>query len=207
MNQGSIDTALHAISLKNTSTLTLIHTIGKFKFEANSTLRRANDAIDTDVFESNVTTYKNIVHSLLDKRNQCKSAKTMPIKSILFGSLSDGHNIPWWHSYSVAKNSLKELAESFAAQNEYFSSFCFNLGSLNTKEERDLRPCGDPRFWVTPQKVVKQSMDFVEGFRDPVIRYHDIFAEWPHFSKDYYDNHCALLQKWKREMSPLNYSI
>jgi short-subunit dehydrogenase len=104
-------------------TITLIHPVGKFKFERDSSpvIDTDQDGIDDEVYGTNVLTLKNTIKALLSLVN-----RNQKIKVCGFASVSDKHDIPFWNSYTKSKNILRGYLKELCEQN-YIHALMVNV--------------------------------------------------------------------------------
>jgi NADP-dependent 3-hydroxy acid dehydrogenase YdfG len=192
LDEHKIEEVISKIDFSGREELCLIHAVGGFKFEKNSTdIKDADqDGIDDDVYATNVLTLKNILKSLLNHRPGV-------IKVCAFASVSDRHNIPFWASYTRAKNImrgyLKELCESGRIQ-----ALIVNVSTVDTGNENHLRPHADKTYWLQPQEIALKTIPELISLSP--YKEIDVYKEKPDFDPEYYLDHEAILKKWEEEM-------
>lgn len=179
--------------------IALVHPVGKFTFEWGDSLAGASgEKIDPEVYRSNVETFQNIAEPLL--RLTAALRTEMQITLCGFGSVSDTHDVPYWYSYSAAKNALRtyirgKIAEHGGAVRGLF----VNVSTVDTGNENLLRPYADKRYWLKPLEVVRASLSALlgkeEGWREisVICRKSDVDPH-THYNPD------VVLERWKREM-------
>ncbi len=184
------------IHLVNIRELYLIHATGMFLFEEDSLpiIDTDNDCIDDRIYGSNVETFFNLARPLIHRIGE--ESKNHPIRLTLcaFGSISDRYSVPFWQSYSKAKDILREFIRSNVG--ECVRGVFINLSSAEKEEER---PFADKTYWLACQEVFNRSMRAIldNGLYWQEI---DIFKPNPNYRPDYFFNHVALKEKWLREM-------
>lgn len=203
LNASEVATQIAKIDLSFISEVFLIHPVGKFAFEQNGQPRhdQDGDGIDDEVFRSNVETFHNIVSPLLTKLNeQAKNGNPIPMTMCAFGSVSDCYEIPYWQSYARAKGILRNFMHSLVdyKPNGLIRGLMINLSSVDTENERTLRPSADKTYWLKCEEIVEQTMMLLlqQGRCWQEI---DILKPDPNFEADYYLNLQKILEKWTRE--------
>lgn len=189
LDKNKLTDQLNTIPFTEYSTVVYIHTVGKFKFEISG----GGKDIDQDVYESNVTTFENIKNILLKK---------IPHKTNIvfccFGSISDRYHVPYWKSYTQAKNQLRAVMKNVSTLSHVRSVF-INVSTVDTGNENKLRPYAEKSFWLAPDKIVRESMETILFGTQDYAEF-DIFEPHPDFSKKYYSDHQAILKKWTTEL-------
>jgi len=183
--------------LERVPNILLIHPVGKFKFERDGTPESDNDCngIDDEVQSSNITTFQNIVRYLLEKR---KEGNISLIKLVAFGSISDPYGIPWWGSYSKSKLMLRRYIRELTRIEPMVQGIFVNLSSINTSNERKLRPFADTTYWLSPNEVVAKSVPIIENSRYQYLEL-DIFKPCPNYHENYYKEFDALKKEWLKD--------
>lgn len=160
-----------------------IHPVGKFKFE------KEDGVLDIELFKSNVETFTCIFDYLLNL--------DVEIVVVCFGSISDKYNVPFWRSYTYAKNFLRKLLK----YNKYHNvkSLFVNVSTVDTGNENKLRPHGKKKYWLSVGEVVEETFTKITKISEKFEEV-DVFKYNPEFDPSYYSNKNAILQKWKDEM-------
>lgn len=175
-------------------TITLIHPVGKFKFERNSTeiIDTDRDGIDDQVYATNVLTLKNTLKVLFSYSN-----RSQKIKVCTFASISDKYNIPFWSSYTKSKNIIRGYLKELCEQS-YIHALMVNVSTVDTGNENLLRPNADRTYWLPPDEIVSQTLPELVN----ISSYKEIslFKKKPDFDENYYLDHEAILRKWEKEM-------
>jgi short-subunit dehydrogenase len=193
-NEGETAKALSGIDVTKYKTITLIHPVGKFKFEKNreQIVDTDKDGIDDEVYSTNVITLKNLLKVLLPKLTHGQH-----VKIVTFASISDKHDIPYWTSYTKSKNIIRGYLKDLCAQN-YIHALMVNVSTVDTGNENLLRPNADKTYWLHPEEIVSQTLIEIKNISS--YKEIDLFKEKPDFKEDYYLNHEAILNKWEKEM-------
>lgn len=197
LNEGEISDALKAFDFTRFKTVTLIHPVGKFKFEKASSniIDIDKDGIDDEVYATNVITLKNTLKVLLSSLN-----RNQKIKVCAFGSISDKHDIPFWNSYTKSKNIIRGYLKDLCEQN-YIHALMSNVSTVDTGNENLLRPNADKTYWLHPDEIVSQTLPELVNISS--YKEIDLFKENPDFDENYYLDHEAILKKWKNEMGKM----
>lgn len=178
--------------------IALVHPVGKFTFEYNSLASASGEKIDSEVYRSNVETFQNIAEPLL--RRTAASRTEMQITLCGFGSVSDTYDVPYWYSYSAAKNALRtyirgKIAEHGSAVRGLF----VNVSTVDTGNENLLRPYADKRYWLQPLEVVRASLAALLGHEEG-WREISVICQKPDVDPTTHYHPDVVLERWKREM-------
>jgi len=180
------------LSFADLERVVLIHPVGRFKFEDPD--NGDPGTLDEDVVRSNVATFYNVAIPIM----ACNAEHGVRYMTMVaFGSVSDPENVELWRSYTEAKNKLRDYLKSVCCWSQ--RGVMVNISSTLTEKEDRLRPNADRTYWLSPEKVVNDSMETIlaEG---PAYSEIDIFEKKPGFDRSYYRDNHALLVKWRREM-------
>ncbi|OIO42985.1 hypothetical protein AUJ64_03370 [Candidatus Pacearchaeota archaeon CG1_02_39_14] len=190
LHSNELDKKMSKLNLKEFAEIIFIHLVGKFKFEDKEGSKR----LDKKIYDSNVTTFVNManIFSKLVERNK-------KVVFCCFGSVSDKFDIPYWKSYTQSKKELRRIVKDLS-KNKNIRSVFVNVSTVLTDNENKLRPFADKTYWLNPKKVVQKSIREIIFGKSQFIEL-DVFEPHPRFKQDYYLNHKALYDKWKREMS------
>lgn len=185
---------IQKINLDGIEKITLIHPVGKFKFEPEGIpeVDKMRCGIDDEIFRSNVDTFHNIVRTLFEQR---RSNSNISLTFTAFGSLSDPHNVPWWGSYTKSKLVLRKEMRELSRVEKLVNSVFINLSSVRTSNESKTRPYADTKYWLSPKEVVERSVSIIENPPQPYVEL-DLFNPSPEYTSSYYDNFDVLRKKW-----------
>ncbi len=194
LEEEKVKEVLELTDLDSFNEIVLIHTVGKFKFENDESKieDKDGDGIDDEIYKTNVITTKNILKYV--KQNINGRAE---IKVCVFASVSDKYSIPYWSSYTRAKNILRGYLQTLS-ENQIVSALVVNVSTVDTGNENLLRPNADKTYWLKPEEIVTRvlpELNDLDGYTEI-----DIIKEHPDFKKDYYINHESILEKWHSEM-------
>lgn len=191
--------AIAKLPLNDVGEITLIHTVGAFKFEEEGIAEHDadGDGIDDEVYASNVTTFENVVVPLLERLRQEKLSVRLTVCG--FGSASDKYGVKYWQSYTRAKNMLREKLRSLTEESGFdVRSIFVNVSTTDTGNENRLRPLADKTYWLSPQEIVERSVQAIEvSLQWSEI---EIIKPMPGFTPEYYRDSERILKKWKGEM-------
>jgi NAD(P)-dependent dehydrogenase (short-subunit alcohol dehydrogenase family) len=203
LDQAQTAREIQNINLLEIKDIIFVHAVGKFKFEENGRpdLDRNHDGIDDEIYSSNVETFSNVVNPLLARlQREASDRNSIPISVCAFGSVSDKYEVPFWRSFSKAKNILKGiLGEMVESSGGFVRGTFINVSSVNTYNENTLRPNADTSGWLQPEDVVEQSLPFILDY-SVSWKEIDIFKSVPGFGPHYYRDLKRILKKWKKEM-------
>lgn len=199
LNSSEVMKAIEALSLEDISDITLIHPVGKFKFEESGVPENDanNDGIDDEVYASNVITLENILETLLIRME--KEGRVIPLTVCAFGSISSKYDIPYWRSYTRAKNIVRSTLRTLSGNKERKIRGVFvEVSTTDTGNENLLRPHADKTYWLSPKEIVERSVSAIMG-SEPFVEL-GIYKPWPEFTSNYYENIEQIREKWGREM-------
>lgn len=214
--------AIHSIDLCEYQDVVLIHGVGRFKFEtmsafcARSDSNRENvtafdDEIDQEVLSSNYHTFLHLANPLLAKLEQLQAQNCHPTLALCgFGSVTDKYKIPFWHSYTYAKDLtrtfINELIDSDRLTTRIRGRF-INVSTTDTGNENKLRPYAtaeEKRYWLKPQKIVDQSVAHIDCLQPAWLEI-DVYEPMPDFDRNaYYRNAERIREKWERQMGVIH---
>lgn len=198
LDDNQISAAFKDFDFSDFGTVTLIHPVGKFKFEKSSSsiTDTDKDGIDDEVYTTNVVTLKNTLKVLLSFLN-----RSQKIKVCAFASISDKHDIPFWNSYTKSKNIIRGYLKDLCEQN-YIHALVVNVSTVDTGNENLLRPNADKTYWLHPEEIVSQTLPELVSISS--YKEIDLFKEKHDFDENYYLDHEAILKKWEKEMGSSN---
>jgi short-subunit dehydrogenase len=204
LDQEEVKESLSNLDVKPYKEIIFIHPIGMFKFEREGIplLDKNKDGIDDDIFASNVTTFLNvfkIVKDKIKKEANCKIKLTI----FAFGSITHNYNIPFWQSYTKSKQYLKKIIKQNLEEKSFKIRCIFvNVSTVDTGNERNLRPCADRSYWLTPQEIVKISLKYLRGNNKWMEI--SLYKNNPNFDPTWYTNHENVLKRWQEQMGIKN---
>ena len=200
LNELAVNTTVASLDIDGIEKILFIHAVGIDKFEPKGVphIDYDGDGIDDEVYNSNVTTFLNLATPLIEKTNRLKILMTI----CNIGSISDVYMVPFWQSFSRAKNIMRQYVKSI--NNPLVRGIFLNVGS--TFDESDINKSGrikaDTTYWQTSKELVQKSAPCI----DEVMNGHAMFAEFdfykhnPHFRPDYFTNLPNLYFIWQRDM-------
>ena len=113
------------------------------------------------VYLTNVETFRNVRPHLTQYLLNNPSSK---LKAVGIGSTSDIYDIPFWHSYTYSKNELRKELRLFYGNPQTFgraSTLLINVSTVSGEQLSTERPYISREFCLTPEEVVKSSLDCV----------------------------------------------
>ncbi len=181
--------------------LIYLHLVGKFRFEdANHPIRDENeDGIDDLIYESNVTTFRNVKPCLVDYLRRNPSAR---LKIVAIGSASDLYNIPYWQSFTRAKYELREEFREMYGDSETFgrvSALFINVSTVAGKQLSAERPFISKEFCLSPKEVVEQSLPYVLDEKPGCLEI-TVIKPNPNFSTDWRVSNENIRRRWYQDM-------
>lgn len=192
---------LKKINFSDFDEVTLIHPIGMFKFEHSGKPEKDtnNDGIDDEIYSSNILTFTNLFGLLKSELGKVEGHPQLVVCA--FGSISDQYNIPFWNSYTRSKNLLRKKIKSSVVRckNIKVKGVFVNVSTVDTGNERNLRPHADRHYWLTPKEIVDSSVEIIEKGRRSYTEI-NIYKENPDFNPTWYTNHENILDRWEKQM-------
>ncbi len=175
--------------------LLYVHLPGKFRYEDDKhPIKDADlDGVDDEIYATNVTTFRNVKPYLLDYLKNNKSGR---LKIIAIGSTSDIYDIPFWHSFTHAKNELrKEFRRLYGHPETYGRVSCLfiNVSTTDGRQLETERPFISKRYCLTPNEVLAQALPYIlddkpSSLELTVIKPNPSFAEPNYLSYDQVKN-------------------
>ncbi|NEO69655.1 SDR family NAD(P)-dependent oxidoreductase [Moorena sp. SIO3H5] len=210
LDSQAAEQAITNLDLSEVSDVILIHGVGKFKYEIETETPEADwddKGIDDEIFSSNYHTFVNVAQPLVEKLNQehqCNRQTTLALCG--FGSVTDKYKIPFWRSYTYAKDTLRSYIQDLAQSEDWqglIRGRFINVSTTDTGNENKLRPnatAEEKKYWLKPEKIVQQSLESLESFQ-PLWQEIDVYEPMPGFEPDdYYSNYDKIQEKWQRQM-------
>ncbi len=206
----AVKQAIAELDLEDISDVILIHGVGKFKYEHEcdvSALGNTPEEVDDEIFSSNYQTFVNVAEPLIEKLNhEHQKGRKTTLALCAFGSITDKYKIPFWRSYTYAKDSLRHYIKELSHSEEWkglIRGRFINVSTTDTGNENKLRPKAtieEKQYWLKPVKIVRNSIDALECLT-PLWQEIDIYEPMPGFDPhSYYNNPQKIQQKWKRQM-------
>ncbi len=194
LNAEKVKETVEQMDLQNTSEILCIHTIGidKFEFSGKPDIDQDGDGIDDEVYASNVRTFTNLAHPLIDRSLKMKIA----VHFVGVASISDIYKVPFWQSYSRSKDELRKFMRQTPSN---VRGTMLNVSSVNTNLEQYHRPFAERTYWLYPDDLVTKAIPLIERTGIKYVEA-DIFNPSPDYTPDYFTNHQKLLAKWLKEM-------
>lgn len=145
----------------NDNNVVYIHLPGEFRFEDENHLivDMNGDGVDDSIYHSNVTTFVNITPALYDLVK-----RTTHLKLVAIGSTADLYNVPYWNSFTIAKNKLRALHRKFYGDhdnNNKVSSLFVNVSTTDGTQLAGERPYIDKTYVLQPSEIVDQSLEWL----------------------------------------------
>ncbi len=200
LDETATSQALKSLNLAGIERILYLHAVGMDKFEPKGVPHIDNDGdgIDDEIYNSNVGAFVNLATPLIEKATSHK----IPLTLGNIGSISDVYVVPFWQSFSRAKNKVRQYVKSMIGP--LVKGIFLNVGSTLDEEGiyRYGRIHADTTYWQTSQELVQQSAPLI----DEVINGSFKFAEFdfykynPYFRPDYFTNLPKLYFTWQRDM-------
>ena len=152
-------------------------------------------------------TFTHLVNLLLAKLEQLQGHGCHPTLALCgFGSVTDKYKIPFWHSYTHAKDLTRSFVQDLIDSDRLVTRIrgrFINVSTTDTGNENKLRPYAtreEKRYWLKPEKIVAQSIAQIDCL-DPAWLEIDVYEPMPGFYRDeYYRNYQRFREKWERQM-------
>jgi hypothetical protein len=175
------------LDLQGHNKIVLIHAMGKFKLEMDRDIN--NSAVDPDVLTSNYQSAQNIIDVFM-------KISFSSILFIAFSSIVEKYKFPYFYSYDEAKRRLKNFLISKSS--ESFESIVFNISTLNTAQERKLRPFAeDMQYWLNSEELVKYCFKYILEITNMNYAEVNIYIDRKDFNeKNFVSDH---KNRWLRE--------
>jgi len=146
-----------------TTNLVYLHMIGKFRFEdeKHPITDKDGNGIDDETYATNVTTFRNAVPYLIEHLHR-NDQNRLTIVGI--GSTSDLYGIPFWQSFTRAKQELrKDFRRLYGAPELYgrVRSLIINVSTVDGEQLKKERPFISKEYCLSPEEVVRQSLELV----------------------------------------------
>jgi hypothetical protein len=198
----SIAEAFKGIDFSQYDKITFLHLIGNDKYDSRGyPIIQKMATIEPDVYDTNVNTFKYPFRYLLETIGNFRQAtgKDIKLKTVLLGGIADKYGLFVIESFCEAKNICRQYMRSAVELNpNWVSGLSINISSMITRYSKKIRPFADITYWLTPDEVVKQSMDTLmmegSGFKEI-----EIYKKSPQFKKGYYEDKEAIYHKWSKE--------
>jgi len=178
-----------------------LHLVGKFVFQdENHSINDENkDGIDDDTYLTNVETFRNVRPHLTQYLLNNPSSK---LKAVGIGSTSDIYDIPFWHSYTYSKNELRKELRLFYGNPQTFgraSTLLINVSTVSGEQLSTERPYISREFCLTPEEVVKSSLDCVLDSKTNCIEM-TLVKPNPEFLKADFWSDSNVRKRWYKDM-------
>lgn len=165
--------------------LLYVHLPGKFRFEdKNHPITDKNgDGVDDEIYETNVTTFRNVKPLLLGYLDNNPNSK---LKIVGIGSTSDLYEIPFWQSFTRAKNELrKEFRAIYGLPHNYgrVSSLFINVSTTEGSQLAIERPFISKDFVLKPKDILSQSLPYILDNRPSFLEI-SVIKPNPNFTTD-----------------------
>jgi len=209
LDRQSIAQEIAQLDLTSIDDVILIHGVGKFKYESEcevAALGNTAEEVDDEIFSSNYQTFVNIAEPLTKKLNQEHEQGCQTTLALCgFGSITDKYKIPFWHSYTYAKDSLREYIKELAKSPEWgglIRGRFINVSTTDTGNENKLRPYAtaeEKKYWLKPETVVEKAIAEILSMT-PLWQEIDVYEPLPGFDpQEYYTNFKEIKSKWQRQ--------
>lgn len=187
--------------IQPTDHLIWIHLVGKFRFEDayHPIADNDGDGIDDSIYATNLTTFTTVAPHLatLLARNP-----RMKLTVIGIGSALDMYRLPFWRSFTLAKDALrKEFRALYGNPAQYgrVRTLFVNVSTVAGTQLQFERPFKDPEYCLNPQEVVMQSLPFVLDPASACIEL-NVIKPHPSFTQSDFLQESRVRKRWYRDM-------
>jgi hypothetical protein len=176
-----------------------IHLPGEFRFEDENHPIYDNDGdgLDDSIYHSNVTTFENATPALYNLVKNCKHLRIVAI-----GSTADLYDVPYWNSFTRAKDKLRGLFRKFYGDHENdnkVSSLFVNVSTTDGSQLAGERPYIDKTYVLQPIEIVTQSAEFVLATSKSCIEINILKSNPEWMDDDYFELH-NIRARWYHDM-------
>jgi short-subunit dehydrogenase len=187
------------LDLKDVSRIVYMHAIGIDKFEPQGRphIDFDGDGIDDEVLSSNYSAFIHLAEPLIDIVKTTK----IPMTICNIGSISDIFQVPYWQSFSRAKNMVRQFGKSINETG--INSLVLNVSSTldedgNTYGRKNI----ETTYWQTTNELIEKSFRVLDDFYKVSSNYaeFDFFKFNPSFRRDYFTNLPELYATWQRDL-------
>ncbi|MFA6460646.1 MAG: hypothetical protein WCV90_00125 [Candidatus Woesearchaeota archaeon] len=187
------------LDVRDVSGIVYMHAIGIDKFEPQGKpqIDHDGDGIDDEVLTSNYLTFSHLAEPLIDRVRKAN----VPLTICNIGSISDVFQVPYWQSFTKAKNKVRQFCKS--VNEEGIHSLVLNVSSTLDEEGNTYgRKNVDTNYWQTTSELVEKSFETLDSFYQSASNYaeFDLFKFNPSFRRDYFTNLPALYATWQRDL-------
>jgi NADP-dependent 3-hydroxy acid dehydrogenase YdfG len=199
LNESQVNGFVTSLNLGQVRDIVYMHAVGidKFEPEGKPQIDYDHDGIDDEVYATNVTAFLNLAEPLIDKVKLTKTPTTI----CNIGSVSDIYMVPFWQSFSRAKNIVRTYLKSINLDN--VKSIMLNVSTtLDEDKTKYGRIYADTTYWQTTEELLSNSINSLEGMKDLNCHYaeFDFYKRNPNFRQDYFTNLPKLFASWQRDM-------
>ena len=187
------------LECKEIQKIVYIHAIGVDKFEPQGTplIDYDGDGIDDEILASNYLSFLHLAEPLIDIVKNL----SVPLTLCNIGSISDVFQVPFWQSFTRAKNKVRQFCKSI--HEEGINGLVLNVSSTLDEEGRTYgRKSIDTTYWQTAAELVYRSFGILNSFDSFSVKYaeFDFYKHNPSFRRDYFTNLPALYATWQRDL-------
>lgn len=200
LDETATSQVVESLNLAGIEKILYVHAVGMDKFEPKGVPHIDNDGdgIDDEIYNSNVGAFVNLATPLIEKSTSLK----IPLTLCNIGSISDIYVVPFWQSFSRAKNKVRQYVKSM--NGPLVKGIFLNVGS--TLDEAGIYKYGrinaDTTYWQTSRELVQKSVSHIDEVADSraLFAEFDFYRYNPHFRPDYFTNLPKLYFTWQRDM-------
>lgn len=214
LDKKGVEAAIKQLDLSQFDDVILVHGVGKFKYEDLEPLTHLEgdrQKVDDEIFSSNYHTFVNVVTPLVEKLNQeHKRERQTTLALCAFGSVTDKYKIPFWRSYTYAKDTLRKYIKDLAKSKDWkrlIRGRFINVSTTDTGNENKLRPCAtteEKQYWLKPEKILDRAIEVIEEI-DTLWSEIDVYEPMPGFDPEsYYSDTQQIKEKWQRQMGSVS---
>lgn len=176
-----------------------IHLPGEFRFEDENHPIYDNDGdgLDDSIYHSNVTTFENTTPALYRLVKNCNHLRIVAI-----GSTADLYDVPFWNSFTRAKDKLRGLFRKFYGDHENgnkVSSLFVNVSTTDGSQLAGERPYIDKTYVLQPPEIVLGSQEFILSNTKSCIEINILKSNPEWMDDDYFELH-NIRERWYHDM-------
>jgi len=169
-----------AIAAVDSTRLHAINCVGMFP--GHMTIDEADGTLFASSIRSNLLSVYNVAHALLPLMRKRGGGHF-----VAFSPHTLYQAYPLMAVFDVAKAGMEQLIRHIA--NEHVEhgvvANTIAIATLNTEEERRLKPYGDHQQWLPPEEVARSVCDFIAGSSSPAIANGNVLHMFA-YSKSYF---------------------
>lgn len=199
LDQKGVLSFVNKINFSKFNRIIYMHCVGKDKFEPEGKphIDKNGDGIDDEIYAGNVTAFMNFILPLRESVLKNK----ISLKVVNIGSVSDVVEVPFWQSFTRAKNIIRGYMKSISSS--LVQSLFLNVSTTIDYDDFDYkwgRPYADTTYWQTSMELFDKSIRYVEARIASNYVEMDFYKYNPNFREDYFINLDELYKQYQKDM-------